>query len=171
MSGVDSPTVPVADREELGRIISSRDEAKRAMRTEKAVLVPCFLPRRGESRLSVDRLSKAPLDAAAANGERVAQARQRGILRTTGRPSRDIHFCGWVVISAYAARTAGCSVEATPIEGNGDMGNPYHADIVLPKIVETDDEERKEYAQQLALTARWEARPTVAFARSEISGI
>lgn len=171
MSEAGSPAVTVADPEKLGRVVSSRDDARTAMRAEDPALVPHFLPRRGESRLSVDRLSRAPLAAAVAYGEAVALARQRGIVRTTGKRSRDIHFCGWVVISASAARTAGCSVEATPIEGNDGIENPHHADIVLPKTVETDEEERKEYAQLLALAARWEARPAEVVARSEISGI
>lgn len=171
MTEVDSPIVPVADQERLGRIVSSKDEARRVRRPREDSLLPCFLPKKGESRLSVDRLDRAPLYIAVANGERVAQKRQRGIVRTTGKPSRDIQFCGWGVITANAARNVGCSVEATPLEGDADVGNPYHADIVLPKTVETNEEERKDYAQQLALAARWEASPTESIARSEILGI
>lgn len=171
MSDIASPVPPVADQEKLGRIVSSKDEARKAMSAGDASLVPCFLPRKGQSRLSVDRLSKAPRDVAVANGARVAEKRQRGIVRITGRRSRDIQFCGWGVITANAARNVGCSVEATPIEGDADVENPYHADIVLPKTVETNEEERKDYAQQLALAARWEARPTESIARSEILGI
>lgn len=120
-----------------------------------------FLPKRGERRLSVDRLSFAPLPDAITNGERVAQARQQGNLRTAGKPSSDIHFCGWGVISVLATRETDCAVEATPIEGEHGTGNPYHADIVLPTQVETDDIERKRYAQRLARSAVWRGRPTL----------
>ena len=125
------------------------------------LLVRSFLPRRGESRLSVDRLSFAPLPEAIANGERVAHARQQGNLRTAGKPSSDIHFCGWGVLAVLATRETDCSVEATPIEGEHGAGNPYHADIVLPRRVETDDIARKRYAQRLARAAVRRDRPTL----------
>ena len=82
-----------------------------------------------------------------------------GIVRTTGKPSRNIGFGGWAVISARKVRSVECEVEATPIFGDLEESNPYHADIVLPVRVETDDEERKHFAQYLAEAAVWRGRP------------
>lgn len=164
MAAFRAAAPPIVHHEELGRVITSRREAKRVRRGRSPVR--SFLPKRGERRLSVDRLTFAPLAEAIANGERVAQARQQGHLRTAGRPSTDVHFCGWSVISVLAARATDCSVEATPIEGEHGTGNPYHADIVLPRRVETDDIERKRYAQRLARAAVWRDRPTLSTDRS-----
>ena len=151
------PALRVADEEDLGRIVASTRDAKKAPIQEHRMRF--FMVKSGESRLSVDRLSVAPASDAVSNGERVARLRQMGMVRTTGRPSRNIRFCGWVVVSAGAARSGGCEVEATPIYGDSEESNPYHADIVLPDRVKTDDEERKKYALRLALTAVWRDHP------------
>lgn len=97
-----------------------------------------FLVKPRERRLSVDRLSVAPPSDAVSNGERVARLKQMGVVRTTGKPSRSVGFRGWAVISARAARSVECEVEATPILGDPEESNPHHADIVLPGRVETD---------------------------------
>ena len=151
------PAPRVADEEDLGRIVASNRDAKKA-RTQGSLL-RFFTVKPGESRLSVDRLSVAPASDAVSNGERVARLRQMGMVRTAGRPSRDIRFCGWVVVSAGAVRSGRCEVEATPIYGDPEESNPYHADIVLPDLVETDEDERIKYALRLALTAVWRDRP------------
>lgn len=152
------PALRVADEEDLGRIVASKRDAKKAQ--TQSNLLRFFTVKPGESRLSVDRLSVAPASDAVSNGERVARLRQMGMVRTAGRPSRDIRFYGWVVVSAGAVRSGRCEVEATPIHGAPDESNPYHADIVLPDRVKTDDDERLKCALRLALTAVWRDRPT-----------
>ena len=151
-----SSDLPMVDDEELGRIVASRRAARRVARGD--LVYRSFLPGKGRNLLSVDRLSRAPLADAVANGERVARAKQQGIVRTGGRPSRDVHFCGWRVLAVRAARAAACRVVAAPIESDHEARNPYHAEILLPAGVETD-EARKACAQELALAAVWRARP------------
>ena len=151
------PALRVADDEDLGRIVATKKDAQKA-RNKK--LFRLFLVKPGERRLSVDRLGVAPLSDAVSNGERIARLKQMGIVRTTGKPSRNIGFRGWAVISARTVRSVECEVEATPIVGAPEESNPYHADIVLPVRVETDNEERKHYAQYLAEAAVWRGRPS-----------
>lgn len=150
------PALRVADDEDLGRIVATKKDARKARHKN---LYRLFLVKPRERRLSVDRLSVAPPSDAVSNGERVARLKQMGIVRTTGKPSRNIGFRGWAVISARAVRSVECEVEATPILGDSEESNPHHADIVLPGRVETDDEERKHYAQYLAEAAVWRDRP------------
>lgn len=61
------PALRVADDEDLGRIVATKKEAQKA-RNKK--LFRLFLVKPGERRLSVDRLSVAPLSDAVSNGAR-----------------------------------------------------------------------------------------------------
>lgn len=152
-------TIPseIADDEELGRCVVSKRAAHRAR--EGRGLAKLLTPRQGERRISVDRLTIAPLADAIANGHRVAAARQDGIIRTSGQPSRDVEFRGWVTLSAQSARDADCECIASPIEESAGARNPYHADIVMPESVLEDDPERVRYAQALEESAAWRERP------------
>lgn len=147
----------IADDEELGRCVVSKRAARRAR--EGRGLAKLLTPRQGERRMSVDRLTIAPLADAIANGRRVAAARQEGICRASGQKSRDVEFGGWVTLSARAVRGADCECVASPIEKPVGPGNPYHADIVMPESVLEDDLERVRYAQELEESAGWRERP------------
>lgn len=147
----------VSDDEELGRCVVSKRAALRAR--EGRGVVKLLTPRRGDRRISVDRLSIAPLADAVANGRRVAAARQEGIIRTSGQPSRDVDFCGWITVAALAVRSADCECIASPIERPNSASNPYHADIVMPESVMDDDFERVRYAQELEESATWRKGP------------
>ena len=99
-----------------------------------------FLEKEGEARLSVDRLNVAPPAEALEIAEGVAE-------------SRNATFYGWAVVAAELAHTNGRQVFATP-----QLGNPYHADIVLPDPAVEDREEQKRHAQELADSSIWRER-------------
>lgn len=143
----------VAGTEDVGRCVLSIRDARRAR--EQSVRTPSFLARKGDNKLSADRLSVAPEQKTVRTGERVAQARQDGIILKCGKPSRDVRFEGWNVVEVARAGDLGCEVVASPTEENC-----YHADIVLPESVRTDEEERWAYAQKLGKVAAWRERRT-----------
>ena len=130
----------IAADEELGRGVSSRNSANRARRS----LLPIneFLPRQGETHISVDRLSIAPLNEVTA----IADARDS---------ARNRNFYGWAVVSASNAALNGRIVEASPILNI----NPYHADIILPQSAADDRDAQKRHAQELRDASHWRARP------------
>lgn len=101
-----------------------------------------FLPRQGETHISVDRLSIAPLNEALA----IADARDG---------ARNRNFYGWAVVSASNAALNGRIVEASPIPNI----NPYHTDIILPQSAADDRGEQKRHAQELRDASHWRARP------------
>lgn len=130
----------IAADEELGRGVSSRNSANRARRS----LLPIneFLPRQGETHISVDRLSVAPLNEVTA----IADARDG---------ARNRNFYGWAVVSASNAALNGRIARASPILNI----NPYHADIILPQSAADDRDEQKRHAQELRDASHWRARP------------
>ncbi len=132
---VDHNTVDPA--EELGRGIFSSTTAKRS---RTAVPKSVFLERKGNTRISVDRLSLATGNLAIDVAEGVASQRNRT-------------FYGWAVISAGGASLDSRRVEASPL-----TENPIHADIVLPDEA-IDREEQIMHAQLLADLSSWRARP------------
>ncbi|MDE2929673.1 MAG: hypothetical protein OXQ27_01965 [Chloroflexota bacterium] len=95
------------------------------------------MPPAGVVEISVDRLSVAGLKQATA----IADDRDR---------ARDRTFYGWLVVAASEAAREGRRVVASPL-----AGNPYHADIVLPKPAAEDREEQVHHAQELADSSRW----------------
>ena len=104
--------------------------------------------RRGDDRISVDRLDRARLsDLAALAAER---GRQRG-------PSGH-EFRGWAVVTVEEAASNGRCVEATPTPTN-----PFHADICLNLSAGLAEEERREeqklHANDLARRAQWSNAP------------
>ena len=129
----------IALDEELGRGVASSRDAPRGQRTR--VSLYAFLPRAGETKISVDRLSAAPSDEALA----IAEARDA----TRGRT-----FYGWAVVPAEAAGDNGRWVDASPMPGN-----PYHADIILPQSIAHDRDAQKRHAQELADSSSWRGVP------------
>lgn len=129
---------PIASDEDLGRGVFSSKQARRAR--SAGVRLNVFLERPGQLKISVDRLSLAPVDVADAMAESVAAA-------------RGANFYGWAVITAGAASADGRCVLATPLPDN-----PYHADIVLPELAAHNLRTQREHAQKLADASRWRER-------------
>jgi hypothetical protein len=125
----------IGETEELGRGISSSKAARR-LRNSRARHYD-FLPREGVVEISVDRLSVAGLKKATA----IADTRDHVHGRT---------FYGWVVVVAREVAHEGRCVVASPLEGN-----PYHADIILPKHAAEDRAEQEHHAQELADSSYW----------------
>ena len=97
----------------------------------------------GVAKISVDRLSIAPL----------AEAERISVEIATGRgPKRKFH--GWAAVDARSARTSERKVEASPIPAN-----PFHADIILPDRAMEDEEEQIRHAQELADNSSWRKAP------------
>lgn len=129
---------PIAPDEDLGRGVFSSRQARRARRSE--VRLNVFLEKPGRLKISVDRLTVAPIGSAESTAESVATA-------------RGANFYGWAVITADAANANGRQVLATPLPTNR-----YHADIVLPELAAHDLEAQRRHAQQLADASRWRER-------------
>ena len=102
----------MAEGEELGRGISSSKNASRARRSN--VPYTEFLPRKGDAKISVDRLSLTSLNDLTV----IADAREK-------RPDRQ--FYGWAAVRVEDAGIDGRRVASSPTDEN-----PYHADIILP---------------------------------------
>ena len=120
--------------EALGRSVHSSKSAKRAGRGN---IQFSLFEKRGDRRLSVDRLSLM------SDHEALAIATERGT-------SRGQNFYGWAVVSASDAESGGRVVEATPNDTN-----QFHADIVLPEQAIHDRGVAIWHAKQLAKTAKW----------------
>ena len=133
---------PVSEWEELGRGVFSRSHRRRAANTG---MIPyqVFLERVGERTISVDRVSRATPEDAAANARRVAEQRV---------PARN--FYGWAIVSVEDVRGLGLNVVDSPYPEN-----PYHADIILPSSAAESRDEQEHYAWDLARVANWRAAP------------
>lgn len=136
----EKPPENIGQDEELGRGVFSRRRARRAQRSR--VPADVFLEKEGEPKISVDRLSLAPMDKAVEIAEDVA----------SNRPNAT--FCGWAFLTASSARENEREAVASPKENN-----PYHADIVLPQAAVEDREEQKRHALELADASSWRERP------------
>lgn len=130
----------IAPSEKLGRSVFSQKQAKRAARSTVPHYV--FLPQEGNTLISVDRLSVAPVSEALALAEANAADRSRA-------------FYGWATVDAATARRNYRDVVASPIANR----NPYHGDIVLPDSAAEDRDEQTRHAQELADASRWQPRP------------
>jgi ABC-type nitrate/sulfonate/bicarbonate transport system substrate-binding protein len=135
-------TVPgcIGAEEDLGRRVYSETAAKRARRST----VPHreFLAKRGDTSISVDRLSTVALD-------------QVAVLAQDASATRDGPFCGWASVTYGAASRNGRRVIASP-----DDRNPYHGEIVLPDSAAVDRDEQIRHAQELADASRWCEEPS-----------
>lgn len=129
----------IESSEELGRGIFSSNQAKRA---RNAIPKNVFLEKIGIAKLSVDRLSVAPLKDIAIIADEAAMMRGRS-------------FYGWACLNASKACLDRRKVQASPTQNN-----PYHADIELPEKAVEDKEEQMSHAQQLADLSTWQSRPS-----------
>ncbi len=124
--------------ESLGRDVFSSKQAGLASRGKIRHYI--FLEKKGEPRISVDRLDFASPGEATEIADRAAVGRNKP-------------FFGWAVVKADAAASNGRQVTASP-----QTDNPYHADIILPDAAVEDRDEQKRHAQELADEASWRAR-------------
>ena len=131
----------IGAEEDLGRRVYSETSAKRARRSR----VPHreFLARRGDTSISVDRLTAMALDEVAA-------------LAHEASASRDGAFRGWASVAYEQASRNGRQVVASP-----DGRNPSHGEIVLPESAALDRDEQVRHAQELADASRWREDPTL----------
>jgi hypothetical protein len=125
----------IEETEELGRGISSSQDAKRYKKSRSKHTA--FLPRKGVVDISVDRLSAAGIVEATTIADNRDAVRYR-------------KFYGWLVVVAKDAAREGRRAVASPTESN-----PYHADIVLPHSAATDRDEQNQHAQDLADSSYW----------------
>ena len=119
--------------------IRARDERKIP---KQVIPTREFRPKRGETKLSVDRVDEAPREAVAAVAERDAREAEDG----------ERIFYGWAVVPCERAMRDGREVRATPIKR---PPNPFHADIVFPDSVKDKEDARNHHALQLAENAKW----------------
>lgn len=132
----------ISAEKDLGRRIFSATVAKKVAGGSKGRLFREFLIPPGETAISIDRLSIAPL------GEVATLAR-------AASASRDGTFHGWALITGDDACGNGRQVRASPVDGN-----PYHAEILLPDAAATDRGVRVRHAQELAdASSGWCADP------------
>ena len=129
----------IAKGNRLGREERSQSDAKRSFRRLKRegkarVPVSKFKPPKNSNEISVNRMGLVPVAKMAELGMRNASL--------SGKL-----FWGWYILTAEDIEEVGCSVKPSPSDDN-----PYHADIVIP--VALDTEERRddiiEYATGLA---------------------
>lgn len=137
MSIDDIPTI-IASDEDIGRRISRRSDQYRVKRSNKSAS-KIFMPRKGEVRLSMDRLTIAPPG-------KMSQIAADTISKTTS----DRQFLGWAVVSVQDVVAYGLRVVASPIPDN-----PYHADIILLDDTANDIDDQKSHAVELARLASW----------------
>lgn len=134
VSAAATPTI-----ESIGRRGYSRKDAERARRT--GVPLNVFLPKRGETVISVDEIDQMTLP-------QVAQ------LANSASGSRSGSFRGWAMLAAVIADQRGRHVRRAPI-----AENLHHCEIQLPPSVATDRDEQKSHALELANASKWRDWP------------
>ena len=117
---------PVADSEALGRRIFSSKQSK-----SKKARWYAFVPDIGETKISVDRLSRGDCAKLVALGENDAKGRDRT-------------FYGWAVVTGGQARMNDRTVTPNPL-----TENRHHAHIEYPEKADDKDGLRS-HATQLA---------------------
>lgn len=143
-------TSPINDSERLGRQVSDGSKAKKAAGGKFTPKI--FMPNsKGDRVVSLDRLDMAPL----LNVAKIAFAHATAIRKT---------FYGWANVRARFVRENGRTVEHVP-----ELGNEYHSEVYYPlktcgkNLTELQlkqwNEEAKEHAIDLALSAEWQPWP------------
>ena len=122
--------------EKLGRRVSSRKERKKV---ESGDTPLSLFVRDGSNKLSVDRLRNDYLREITKISKKYDECRGR-------------NFYGWATVSQDVASRNERQIGISP-----QTDNPYHADIVLPIIVLSDQEKSDEHASELAANAYWQA--------------
>ena len=128
----------IDDEDLIGRAIFSSQFAKQAIRSG-VIRYRVFLEKLNRP-ISVDRfgfcLKKTHTDIQNKNAR----------LRSTSTDKRS--FYGWATIKAIDVKKNSKKLKSSPI-----LGNPYHADIYLPKNIERD--EQIMHAKELATRSSW----------------
>ncbi len=132
----------IEDDDLLGRAIFSSREAKRA--TVGKIRSSVFTEKLNKS-LSVDRFNFCSDKELTNIQDKNAQVRS-----TKEKTQRS--FYGWASLKVFDARKENRKVQSTPIKEN-----PYHADIILPEDIETEDDQR-EHAINLAESSKWKPK-------------
>lgn len=130
---------PLTGKEEIGRAVWDSKKAKQAATGN--IHWKIFREKDGVRDLSVDRVSYGGLATLA-------------ICHGEERTNQQFH--GWAVVSVDRALRMGRSVQPDPIAPT----NAYHALIILPEAAEQEFVDAQyEHALDLAMAARWLARP------------
>ena len=134
----------IQNNETLGREERSRRTARRAYRIlknngEAQADVAKFEPPKDTNEISVNRMDFASKELLAELG--INNSRKLGK-----------NFWGWYTLTVDEIKAVGCSINASPFEGN-----PYHADIVVPVTQNVEDHRDAitEYARELAFHAKF----------------
>lgn len=140
---------PLRSSDKLGREILSRGQFKKASRQNGSVPHSVFDGDPSADSLSLDRLDHV------SDLEMTRIGTTNAELRSASSGAKRM-FYGWAEISVAYASRRGRSVEATP-----QLGNPYHADVMLDEKYRnsTSINDRKdmmrEHAQDLSLKAQF----------------
>ena len=133
-------TVPeIADDETLARAVVSSTEAKSSRGGD--VPASAFVYH-GHFKISVDRVSKMTSIEAVRHGEIIAS--ERG-------PNRS--FYGWATLTRQKISEARCGCRASP-----EVGNLWHADILMAEAAAGDDRLHDDLAAALARRSCWRDR-------------
>ena len=128
----------IYDKDWLGRAVFSSKDAKQAIRKGQ-IRHKIFLEKSNKS-ISMDRFDFCSKKTLTCIQNKNAQ------LRSTSSEQRS--FYGWATIQAIEVRKSKRKLKLSPISGN-----PYHADIYLPKNIERD--EQIVHAKELASHSHW----------------
>ena len=138
----------ITANEDLGRRVSSNTSREYAVRNGT---IPWkeLLPKKEETRFSVDRLSIG-------STTDIAEIAVRDRNAANKANSEDYAFYGWGVVNRGSISENGRKVEAYAIECPPERANPYHADVILPT---RDRELQKDHAKQMAAVSSWLDNP------------
>ena len=131
---------PLNDVELLGRVVSSRREAKNCRGDEVPASVFSYPD---NFKISVDRVDRMTSSEAVRHGEHVCFS-----LRGANRL-----FCGWALLSRPDVLVAGCGCRASPMSDNF-----WHADILMPEDAAFDPGMHEDRASRLARRSYWRDR-------------
>ena len=132
--------LPVNDKELVGRIVSSRTEAKFCRSGDVPASV---FSQPGNFEISVDRVDRMTPGEAIRHGELIAS------LRGTNRL-----FRGWALLRRPDMSHAGCGCRASP-----GFDNFWHADILMPQTAAGDNSLHGVFAAALARRSSWRGGP------------
>lgn len=139
------PTKRISHDEVLGRHAAGSDDKKKVDRFlrdgDAALPTELFIQEDGHC-LSVDRLHPEHFPDVRNVARHIHQLRH---------PPRELH--GWLSVPPTVAGARDREVIESPMTKPVD--NPYHADIVLPRVVLTDGPSYEDHAMELASAASW----------------
>ena len=138
----------------LGRDVKS-SRVYRKIRNKKPV-PESFRDRKSPCELSVNRLTPEPNQEPPADHPYLASDKTIEKISVRNASANGQNFYGWIVLLVKDVRKNGRSVRATPSDDNKS-----HADIILPKDAEEDDELRERHIMELVANIEWRPRPNM----------